>query len=783
MAEPILVTGKRISDMELVTVVVGTEKIPTGQAGDLAITPNQISDHTIIRGDLVSQEDLSQVEVSLGTQITDLENDVASADNSIRGLIAAEEAARITKDSELQQGLADEAALRIAADADLARRVSVISDNLSSTVQTFTSTEAGVNPVTGVTDGAYFNVRSSSDESYIDEYQNVGGNAFSTGKSYPSGSYVENIADHVALPFKAGKSYALYERVQLNNGDIVKSTIDGNTNDPNVNMTGWVKVNSAGQIWDISGKNQQEINTNLGFWDGGLKSYIKYITYEALGAKFDGVTDDTAAIQMGNNFALNGFIVRAATSNGRARITSTVTFYAGEGEIDMGTSFLKPDRTIMTSGVAAIVRGNTNKIYNFGSKLRINLIGPYGEREEVAPASPTNTLRGLEIGGGTNSQASNLDLYIKVFGFRENVYVGQKSTYLLRFHSPIVGKSWYRNWTFDCVNDSGENISFFGGCGFNNVNAAKNAVDIYVTPAGQHLDLYLYGYSQDYNNIDFEMYTGSIAKLGGHNENNSLQPYAKLTYTNGMKRPCLYLTDVMLDGGNDVAQEAGNTGKPVWFEVGKGCVFKGVGGSWGKYGKMQKVRLINSDDTPQLAEISGVYFDVRANIDYIDFGKINPLVNRDFATGDLSRWKNTIVSSSDVVVAPTLSVENHPRLGNALKISSTSKTDNTTTRGFQKLPCSAGKLLYVATELEYSNIDTTIGHAYAYCQFFDINGDEISRVRFGDDLTGRTGSSTAPIVCSAIVRVPSGSHSVNVGLQHFQSSGDFYMGALQAFIQ
>lgn len=74
--------------------------------------------------------------------------------------------------------------------------------------------EAGVDPVTGVSDGAYFNVRSSSDESYIDEYQNVGGSAVSTGRSYSSSRVVvlDSVADLLALPEgrrKEGFSYTV----------------------------------------------------------------------------------------------------------------------------------------------------------------------------------------------------------------------------------------------------------------------------------------------------------------------------------------------------------------------------------------------------------------------------------------------------------------------------------------------------------------------------------------------------------------------------------------------
>ena len=72
--------------------------------------------------------------------------------------------------------------------------------------------------------------------------------------------------------------YPLNARLRLTNGDIVKSTIDGNVTDPNFDMTGWVKDNSASQIFDESGKDQQEINDEVqatmdGFAQGASKFY------------------------------------------------------------------------------------------------------------------------------------------------------------------------------------------------------------------------------------------------------------------------------------------------------------------------------------------------------------------------------------------------------------------------------------------------------------------------------------------------------------------------------
>jgi parallel beta-helix repeat protein len=131
MAESILVTGKRISDMELVTVVSGSEKVPTGQAGDLALTPDQIAEHTVVKHDLANQEDLSQVQLELQTQIDDVSTEVTNQSNSIRALLNQEIQDRIDGDDELRadieattpileslrQDLTQEVADRIAADA------------------------------------------------------------------------------------------------------------------------------------------------------------------------------------------------------------------------------------------------------------------------------------------------------------------------------------------------------------------------------------------------------------------------------------------------------------------------------------------------------------------------------------------------------------------------------------------------------------------------------------------------------------------------------------------
>lgn len=91
-------------------------------------------------------------------------------------------------------------------------------------------------------------------------------------KQLSSGSWVEFLDDFAdkdavkrgtANRYDSSLTYNSGERVALSNGDIVKSTIDGNTNNPNSNMTGWINAQDASFVVDASGKTQQEINNGL----------------------------------------------------------------------------------------------------------------------------------------------------------------------------------------------------------------------------------------------------------------------------------------------------------------------------------------------------------------------------------------------------------------------------------------------------------------------------------------------------------------------------------------
>lgn len=80
--------------------------------------------------------------------------------------------------------------------------------------------------------------------------------------------------------------YPLNARLRLTNGDIVKSTIDGNTNDPNVDMTGWRNesksidriVQSLAELSMVAGHTDQQLALVMGV--GGGRFYWDAVSTE-----------------------------------------------------------------------------------------------------------------------------------------------------------------------------------------------------------------------------------------------------------------------------------------------------------------------------------------------------------------------------------------------------------------------------------------------------------------------------------------------------------------------
>ena len=141
------------------------------------------------------------------------------------------------------------------------------------------------------------------------ESDNLVNNSISTALTSVNTSL--NLAKRgIANRYDSSLTYNSGERVVLVNGDIVKSTVDGNENDPNVNMTGWVPNFDTSTIQaEIS-----TINTEL-----SLKADTTYVD-AAIGAISTDASKQYATLALANadiaNIALNQNVFVSEAVNG-----------------------------------------------------------------------------------------------------------------------------------------------------------------------------------------------------------------------------------------------------------------------------------------------------------------------------------------------------------------------------------------------------------------------------------------------------------------------------------
>lgn len=206
--------------------ITGEEKIPTGGSGNYSVTLDSVADFTATKKDLADNQSVNSkvngVRQELDAHIEDLTNPH-----------------QVTK---VQIGLGN---VDNTADAD--KPVS-------------NSTQAAI--ISAVTSKADKSSVYTKSETYNrQETQGLVDDKISIALS-PINSEIESIERYTPLPYTL-QNYAVGQRVTLIAGEIVENQVPNNNVDPNTNMLGWVKVNSADQIVDASGKNQQQINNGF----------------------------------------------------------------------------------------------------------------------------------------------------------------------------------------------------------------------------------------------------------------------------------------------------------------------------------------------------------------------------------------------------------------------------------------------------------------------------------------------------------------------------------------
>ena len=103
--------------------------------------------------------------------------------------------------------------------------------------------------------------------------------------------------------YDASLIYGLNERVVLTSGDIVKSTIDGNTNDPNVDMAGWVNFEADQQIFNNKYSKFKQLETNSIEQELATRAKKKQYVgdYTSIQAAADAKRNNTTSLEIETN--------------------------------------------------------------------------------------------------------------------------------------------------------------------------------------------------------------------------------------------------------------------------------------------------------------------------------------------------------------------------------------------------------------------------------------------------------------------------------------------------
>ena len=263
--------------------ITGEEKLPTGGSGNYSISLDSLADYTKTKKDLVDNitvdGKVNGVRQELDAHIEDLLNPHQVTKGQI-GLGNVDN----TADADKPVSNSTQAAI-ISAVAPKADKTYVDTALSSKTDKTYVDNQLTLkaNKADVYTKLETYTKQESSD---------LVNNSISTALT-PINTSLDLAKRGIANSYDSSLTYNSGERVVLVNGDIVKSTIDGNLSDPNTDMTGWILDNAASRIKFSDATSVQ------GLYDAyKLKDYV-FVTPEMFGAVANSwETDNTAALNV-----------------------------------------------------------------------------------------------------------------------------------------------------------------------------------------------------------------------------------------------------------------------------------------------------------------------------------------------------------------------------------------------------------------------------------------------------------------------------------------------------
>ena len=249
--------------------ITGEEKLPTGGSGNYSISLDSLADYTKTKKDLADNTSVDTkvggVRQELNIHIGDLLNphqvtkgqiglgnvdNTADADKPVSNSVQATIISAVAPKAD-----------KTYVDTQIALKAN--NTDVYTKSETYTKQESSDLVNSSISTKADKTDVYTKSETYTkQESSDLVNNSISTALT-PVNSSLDLVKRGIANRYDSSLTYNIGERVVITNGDIVKSTVDGNTNDPNVNMTGWVysSLTPSNNLSDVEDK--AEARTNL----------------------------------------------------------------------------------------------------------------------------------------------------------------------------------------------------------------------------------------------------------------------------------------------------------------------------------------------------------------------------------------------------------------------------------------------------------------------------------------------------------------------------------------